>query len=170
MHYKEATDKAFCYNCIKAYEEEKLPTRKIELAFISKGLNNWKDASVKFKEHESSNCHKDSMVVTGVAKKMSDLESRAVYRHCYGHSLNITCMGTVMSSKVMQEALYVTREITKLVQLSPRRGSIFQRLKNELAPQDPGINVLCPTQWTVKAETLKSIVDNFEVLICERKV
>ena len=36
----------------------------MELAFISKGFNNWKDASVKFKEHESSNCHKDSVVVT----------------------------------------------------------------------------------------------------------
>ena len=36
----------------------------MELAFISKGFNNWKDAGVKFKEHESSNCHKDSVVVT----------------------------------------------------------------------------------------------------------
>ena len=36
----------------------------MELAFISKGFNNWKDACVKFKEHESSNCHKDSVVVT----------------------------------------------------------------------------------------------------------
>ena len=33
-----------------------------------------------------------------------------------------------------------------------------------MAPQDPGIRVLCPTRWTVKAEALKSIVDNFAVL------
>ena len=62
MHYEEDTDKAFCYNCIKAYKEDKLRTPN--LAFISKGFNNWKDAGVKFKEHESSNCHKDSVVVT----------------------------------------------------------------------------------------------------------
>ena len=351
-------DKAFCYNCIQAYKEDKLRASNLELAFISKGFNNWKDASVKFKEHESSNCHKDSMIVTvdlpssvkdiaetlqreltkqksenrqmllkilsnirflarqsiairgdgdeensnfiqlfklrggddpkfakclekktdkyvsadiqnellkvmglqvlrdiatslhsaefysimvdettdvsnkeqavlcfrwvsddliahedfvglygienteaktlvnmildvltrlnlsikklrgqcydgasamsgprsGVAKQIRDLESRAVYTHCYGHSLNLACMDTIKSSKVMQEALDITAEITKLVKLSPRRGTIFQRLKDELAPLDPGIRVLCPTRWTVRAEALKSIVDNFEVL------
>ena len=349
---------AFCYNCIQAYKEDKLRASNLELAFISKGFNNWKDASVKFKEHESSNCHKDSMIVTvdlpssvkdiaetlqreltkqksenrqmllkilsnirflarqsiairgdgdeensnfiqlfklrgeddpkfakwlekktdkyvsadiqnellkvmglqvlrdiatslhsaefysimvdettdvsnkeqavlcfrwvsddliahedfvglygienteaktlvnmildvltrlnlsikklrgqcydgasamsgprsGVAKQIRDLESRAVYTHCYGHSLNLACMDTIKSSKVMQEALDITAEITKLVKLSPRRGTIFQRLKDELAPLDPGIRVLCPTRWTIKAEALKSIVDNFEVL------
>ena len=358
LHYEEDMDKAFCYNCIQAYKEDKLRASNLELAFISKGFNNWKDASVKFKEHESSNCHKDSMIVTvdlpssvkdiaetlqreltkqksenrqmllkilsnirflarqsiairgdgdeensnfiqlfklrgeddpkfakwlekktdkyvsadiqnellkvmglqvlrdiatslhsaefysimvdettdvsnkeqavlcfrwvsddliahedfvglygienteaktlvnmildvltrlnlsikklrgqcydgasamsgprsGVAKQIRDLESRAVYTHCYGHSLNLACMDTIKSSKVMQEALDITAEITKLVKLSPRRGTIFQRLKDELAPLDPGIRVLCPTRWTVKAEAQKSIVDNFEVL------
>ena len=101
---------------------------------------------------------------SGVAKKISDLESRAVYTQCYGHSLNLACMDTVKSSKIMQEALDITGEITKLVKLSPRRGSVFQRLKDEIAPQDAGIRVLCPTRWTVKAEALKSIVDNLEVL------
>ena len=37
-------------------------------------------------------------------------------------------------------------------------------MKDELAPQDPRIRVLCPTQWTVKVEALTSILDNFEVL------
>ena len=101
---------------------------------------------------------------SGVAKKISDLESRAVYTHCYGHSLNLACMDTIKSSKNMQEALDITEEISKLVKLSPRRGSVFQRLKDEIAPQDAGIRVMCPTQWTVKGEALKSIVDNFEVL------
>ena len=101
---------------------------------------------------------------SGVAKQIRDLESRAVYTHCYGHSLNLASMDTIKSSKVMQEALDIIAEITKLVKLSPRRGTIFQRLKDELAPLDPGIRVLCPTRWTVKAEALKSIVDNFEVL------
>ena len=64
----------------------------------------------------------------------------------------------------MQEALDITREITELVKLSPRRGSVFQRLKDEIASQDAGIRLLCPTRWTVKAEALESIVDNFEVL------
>ena len=101
---------------------------------------------------------------SGVAKKISDLESRAVYTHCYGHSLNLACMDTIKSSKVMQEAPDINGEVTKLVKLSPRTGSVFQHLKDEIEPQDAGIRVLCPTRWTVKAEALKNIVDNFEVL------
>ena len=62
---------------------------------------------------------------SGVAKKISDLESRAVFTHCYGHSLNLACMDAIKSSKVMQEALDIAREITKVVKLSPRRGFIF---------------------------------------------
>ena len=74
LHYEEDTDKAFCYNCIKACKEDKLRTPNLELAFISQGFNNWKDASVKFKEHESSNCHKDSVVVTvGLPSSVKDI-------------------------------------------------------------------------------------------------
>ena len=46
LHYEEDMDKAFCYNCIQEYKEDKLRASNLELAFISKGFNNWKDASV----------------------------------------------------------------------------------------------------------------------------
>ena len=64
----------------------------------------------------------------------------------------------------MQEALDITGEITKLVKLSPRRGFVFQRLNDEIAPKDAGIRVLCPIRWTGEAEALQRIVDKFEVL------
>ena len=75
LHYEEDMDKAFCYNCIQAYKEDKLRASNLELAFISKGFNNWKDASVKFKEHESSNCHKDSMI-NNKKRSHTQLDSR----------------------------------------------------------------------------------------------
>ena len=40
---------------------------------------------------------------SGVAKKISDLESRAVYTHCYGQSLNLARMGTIKSSKLCKK-------------------------------------------------------------------
>ena len=99
-------------------------------------------------------CYGGAGAVSGprpeVAKKINDLESRAVYTHCHGYSLNLACMNNIKSSRVTQEALDITREITKLVKLSPRRGSIFQRLKDELAPQDPGIRVLCPSDGQLR--------------------
>lgn len=61
-----------------------------------------------------------------------------------------------------------TREITKLIKHLPRREAIFQKVKESLPSEspstDPGIRVLCPTQWMVTAVSLKSVIDNFDVL------
>ena len=65
----------------------------------------------------------------------------------------------------MQDALDTTHEITKLINKSPARDAIFKRLKEEMGSDSPGIRVLCPTRWTVRAEALKSILDNFNVLL-----
>ena len=64
----------------------------------------------------------------------------------------------------MKDALDTTHEITKLIKKSPSRDACFQRLKTEIAPDTPGIRVLCPTRWTVRAEALQSILENYQVL------
>ena len=102
---------------------------------------------------------------SGVAKKISDLEPRAVYTHCYGHALNLAAGDTLKQCKVMKDSLETTWEITKLIKYSPRRDGIFQKLKETLpVGNTPGIRVLCPTRWTVRAESLNSIIANYEVL------
>ena len=58
-------------------------------------------------------------------------------------------------------------EIIKLIKKSPAREAIFKKLKAEMDTDSPnaGIRVLCPTRWTVRAASLKSILDNFDVLL-----
>ena len=58
-----------------------------------------------------------------------------------------------------------TYEITKLIKKSPHCDAIFNRLKEEMGSDSPGIRVLCPTRWTVRAEAFKSILDNFSVIL-----
>lgn len=101
---------------------------------------------------------------SGVAKRISDEERRAVYTHCYGHALNLAASDAVKQSKIMRDALDTTFEISKLVKFSPKRDSRFEKLKQELAPDTPGLRVLCPTRWTVRAESLQSVLDNYAVL------
>ena len=102
---------------------------------------------------------------TGVAKQLSQDEPRAVYTHCYGHALNLACGDTIRQCKLMKDALDTTHEITKLIKKSPRRDACFERLKAEMTPDTPGIRVLCPTRWTVRAEALQSILENYQVLL-----
>lgn len=101
---------------------------------------------------------------SGVAVKLQKDEPRAIYTHCYGHSLSLACGDSIKQCKVMRDSLEITHEITKLIKKSPRRDVLFEKLKAELAPDTPGVRVLCPTRWTVRAEALKSIMDNYEVL------
>lgn len=73
IHYDENNDAAFCHNCVKACKEKKLISSNAESAFITKGFTNWKDASVKFKEHANSKCHTDAMLVTVTLQATPDI-------------------------------------------------------------------------------------------------
>lgn len=100
-----------------------------------------------------------------VAKCISDLESRAVFTHCYGHTLNLAASDTLKQCKLTKDALDMTHEITKLIKYSPQREAIFRSFKDTLPSSSTlGVRVLCPTGWTVRADSLLSIVSNYEAL------
>ena len=101
----------------------------------------------------------------GVAKKLLDEEPRAIFTHCYGHALNLAVGDCVKQCRVMKMALDVVAEVSKLVKKSPKRDAAFDKLKADLAPETPGFRVLCPTRWTVRAVSLQSVIDNYEVLL-----
>ena len=66
----------------------------------------------------------------GVAKQISDIESHAIFTHCYGHTLNLACSdAAVKGCKILRDTLETTREITKLIKFSPKREAIFQEIK-----------------------------------------
>ena len=62
---------------------------------------------------------------SGVAKRISELEHRALYTCCYGHSLNLAAQDSIKHIKDVQETLDTTFEITKLTKKSPKREVIF---------------------------------------------
>ncbi len=90
---------------------------------------------------------------SGVSTQIRRIEPRAVYTHCYGHSLNLAASDALKGSKLMKDALETVHEVTKL--------SIFQKFKED---SSPGIRVLCPTRWTVRAESIGSVLKNFSTL------
>ena len=54
-----------------------------------------------------------SGVKSGVVARLCVAEPRAVYTHCYCHSLNLACSDTIKRCKLMQDALDTTHETTK---------------------------------------------------------
>ena len=61
----------------------------------------------------------------------------------------------IQHCKLMHEtSLETTHEITKLVTFSPRRDGLLDQLEGD----GPGVQVLCPTHWTVCAASMHSVI------------
>ncbi len=58
-------------------------------------------------------------------------------------------------------------EVTKLIKFSPKRNAIFDKIKEENAAEDDsgvGFRSFCRTRWTVRGESIGSILENYNVL------
>lgn len=101
------------------------------------------------------------------ASSMSGLKSGVATQiaHCYGHALNLAAQDTLKGLRVMEDTLDTTYEITKLIKKSPKREVLFKKFKNEVTAESPGIRTLCPTRWTVRADALASISENYQALL-----
>ena len=65
LHYLESSDAVLCITCAQARSHSKLNwSLNMDLAFLSTGFSNWKDATRKFAQHESSKCHTESVLKT----------------------------------------------------------------------------------------------------------
>ena len=101
---------------------------------------------------------------SSTSEKITDLESRALYTHCYGHALKLAAHDSIKHIKIMKDTLDTTYEITKLIKKSPKHKVIFQKFAEDIRAGSPGICMLCPTRWTVRAEALTSISENYQAL------
>ena len=64
-----------------------------------------------------------------LAKRVQDLEQRAVFTHCYCHSLNLAAAyDSVKQSKFMNVSMETASEITKLIKLPQRHDAFFEVL------------------------------------------
>ncbi len=69
---------------------------------------------------------------SGVAIQLSQLEPKALYTHCYGHSLNLAIQDTLKGLKIMRDTLDTVYEITKLIKKSPKREAIFKKIQDDV--------------------------------------
>ena len=97
---------------------------------------------------------------SGVAKQIKEEERRALFTHCYTHSLNLAVGDAIKNSKLMKDALEATHQITKLIKKSPKQDTKLQSLKtqSEDDSKTQKITLLCPTRWTVRAKSLNCII------------
>ena len=90
-----------------------------------------------------------------------------MYTHCYAHALNLAVGKTLKESKVCCDALDTAFEICKLINFSPKRNAAFDRIKSQTEEDlvaSVGIRNFCPTRWTVRGNSVGSILENYNIL------
>lgn len=76
-----------------------------QVAFISKGFTNWKDATVAFNKHLKSECHKEAVEICELPKKTGDIGEKLSTEHKREKELN-----REMFWRILQNIRYLTRQ------------------------------------------------------------
>ena len=107
-------------------------------------------------------CSTMTVAKAGVAAKIEEIEPRAVFTHCYGHSLNLSVSDTIKHLPAMKDCIDTSFELVKLIKFSPKRDAMLCELKEEIGSDASSVCTLCPTRWTFRAESLASILANYD--------
>ena len=77
--------------------------------------------------------------------------------------LNLAVADVFKQVQVIGNVLDTVWEISRLLKFSPKRDRLFDKLKNSMSPDTTGFRTFCPTRWTVRSASLRSVLDNYEV-------
>lgn len=111
--------------------------------------------------------------LNGVAKKFQETSPSALPVHCLAHCTNLVLQDLCKSIKTVQDALNLTKEISRLIKFSPKREIQFVRNQinasghlesGQAATVGPSIKPLCPTRWTVRTGAIEAVLKNYSVL------
>ena len=105
---------------------------------------------------------------SGVATRILAICDRALFIHCCSHSLNLAVQDSCRHVNMVRDLLELTKNIVNFIHSSPKRCRLFDRLKSELPAigyDRVGLRPLCPTRFTMRANSLASIKSNFDTVI-----
>lgn len=100
----------------------------------------------------------------GVAATLQQEHPTALYVHCLAHCTNLSLQTVGRQCACKRDALDLVMGLNQLIQLSPKRTSLFQTMQQQVSPGASTLKPLCPTRWTVRTGAIDSVLQNYEVL------
>ncbi|ODM91079.1 Zinc finger MYM-type protein 1 [Orchesella cincta] len=101
----------------------------------------------------------------GVQSRVLSLQPKAIFVHCFNHSLNLALQDTISRNAFFRDVLSYVHEIGIILKGSPSRVAKY----NELAGKnDPAIlrpHPLCPTRWTVRVRSIDGVIFGYAALL-----
>lgn len=108
---------------------------------------------------------------TGLQTRIRELVKRAYYVHCAGHNLSLVAQDAMKLINEIADFLSVMRDLIKFVRASAKRVHIFKEIQSQFDEDDEqqqqvvSLKPFCPTRWTVRVKSLKSVKVNYKNIL-----
>ena len=100
-------------------------------------------------------------IKNNVSNKILSKNPETFFTRCFGHALNLAVGDMVKNARFLKGSMDSTYNISILIKKSPKKDAMLQKIRKEISLEYPGFRVLCPTRWTVRAESMKIILGNW---------
>lgn len=108
---------------------------------------------------------------TGLQTRVREEEARAYYTHCAGHNISLVALGSLMAIPEIADFLSVFKELITFIRASSKRMNIFKNIQlqtdDDSEEDEPNVSLkpFCPTRWTVRVISLKSVKSNYKEIL-----
>ena len=102
---------------------------------------------------------------TGVAARFLDENPAAIPVHCFTHSLNLCLQDVGRNIVCIRDALETVKEISKLIQFSPKRLHLFSSTLHQSGEGVVSLKKLFSTRWTARTAAIDAILKDYSVLL-----
>lgn len=100
--------------------------------------------------------------IAGLQKKIIDIQPKALFVHCMNHSLSLSFQDAMSCIPQCRDAINQIRDLVNFVRESPKRLAWFSTFQDHDAR---ALRPLCPTRWTMRISSVKSVLDNYSELL-----
>jgi len=103
--------------------------------------------------------------IKGLQGRISLLEPRAIFVHCYAHNLNLILKDATADHPLFRDLFSCVHTLSNMVRESPKRMANFKNLAK--LNEEPGIVLkpFCATRWTVRVLSLDAVTEQIESIL-----
>ncbi|XP_044869697.1 zinc finger MYM-type protein 1-like [Mauremys mutica] len=99
---------------------------------------------------------------TGVQARVKEREPRAEFVHCAAHSLNLATQDALHNIQECRYMFFMVKDLINAFRESPKRMAAFREFQSE---GEPSLRPLCPTRWTLRISSIKSLLQNYKAMM-----
>ncbi|CAM4843278.1 unnamed protein product, partial [Rotaria magnacalcarata] len=91
-------------------------------------------------------------------------QSKAFFVHCNAHCLDLAVHDLTNECPTISNCILFVKDIIDFVRRSPKRLAILKEISNQLSMPYSNLTSLCPTRWTMRAESYNSLLNNYKLV------